>query len=167
MSDNSTVLIPGSFDPLTLGHYDVVMRARALFGRIYVVSFVNSEKSGFFTPDERLEILRSAFSDFPEIVTDISSGMVSDYAESVGAGFVLKGVRSPGDFEYEFSLAEIERRLCPGIETVMLPSRPEFSHISSTFVRELLKYGKSLEGSVPENALDTVREIMKRKELNK
>ncbi|MBO4220144.1 MAG: pantetheine-phosphate adenylyltransferase [Clostridia bacterium] len=165
MSDKNTVLIPGSFDPLTMGHYDVVMRARALFGRIYVVGFVNSEKSGFFTPDERLDILRSAFSEFPEIITDVSGCMVSDYAESVGAGFMLKGVRSPGDFEYEFSLAEIERRLCPGLETVMMPSRPEFAHISSTFVRELLKYGKSLEGAVPESALEKISEIMKRKAI--
>ena len=99
MSDKSTVLIPGSFDPLTLGHYDVVMRARALFGRIYVVSFVNSEKSGFFTPDERLEILRSAFSDFPEIVTDISSGVL------------------PHQFHFRkraFEIRKISGRFCPG-----------------------------------------------------
>ena len=156
MTDKRIALLTGSFDPLTYGHYDIAIRCAELFDTVYVVGFYNSEKTGMFTPEERLAILRAAFDGHRNIKTDVSSGMVAEYAEKINAGVIVKGLRTTADFEYEYNLGEISRRLSPEVETLFMPSMAELAYISSSYVRELIKYRKPLEGAVPEGALEVL-----------
>ena len=140
-------IVPGSFDPLTAGHADVIRTAASLFDEVKVVVLVNSEKSGTFTPEERLTVARAAVAAMKEegignVTAHLYSGLTADAARELGASFVVKGLRSAADFDYEFGMAEITRRFDSGLTTVFLPSRPEFMHVSSTYVREIIKYGR-------------------------
>lgn len=137
-------VVPGSFDPVTAGHLDVIRRAAAIFDRVTVAILVNSEKTGTFTPDERLKAVNAAIRELGALNVDarVFHGLTVDAARECGASFVVKGVRGVTDFDYEFGMAEITRRFDPKIETVLIPSAPEFLHVSSTYVREILKYGR-------------------------
>lgn len=159
MKDKKIALLPGSFDPLTMGHYDVAMRAAKMFDTVYVVGFFNSEKKGCFSSDERLEILRAAFEGTENIIADVSGGMVAEYAEKISADVIVKGIRTASDFEYEYNLAEISRRLSPNVETLFIPAKAELAYISSTYVREMIKYNHSLDGAVPENCIQVIKKI--------
>ena len=161
MIDKKIALLTGSFDPLTMGHYDIALRAATMFDTVYVVGFFNSKKEGFFTAEERLRILRTAFEGCENIITDISCGMVSEYAEKVSADVIIKGIRTASDFEYEYNLAEISRRLSPNVETLFMPAKAELAYISSTYVREMIKYGRSLDGAIPQNCISVINEIKK------
>lgn len=145
----SVALIPGSFDPITVGHEDLIQRASMLFDEVIVCIFSNSSKQTMFTPEERLEFLHAAASEYRNVRADISSGLLADYAIQHRCDVIIKGARSGTDFDYEFSMASINRELAPMVETVILPSRCELSHISSTMVRELIKYGKDFKPFVP------------------
>ena len=161
MADKKIALLTGSFDPLTMGHYDVALRAAKLFDLVYVVGFFNSEKKGCFSSDERLEILRAAFDGCENIIVDVSDGMVAEYAEKISADVIVKGIRTVSDFEYEYNLAEISRRLSPDVETMFIPAKAELAYISSTYVREMIKYGHSLCGAVPDGCIPVIKKIKK------
>ena len=140
-------IVPGSFDPITAGHYEIIRRAAAIFDHVTIAILVNSEKSGTFSPDERLETVNAAVRELEKSgVTNVDArvfrGLTVDAAREAGAGYIVKGLRNASDFDYEFGMAEITRRFDGEIETVFLPSSPEFMHVSSTYVREILKYGK-------------------------
>lgn len=159
MSDKKIALLTGSFDPLTLGHYDIALRAAKMFDTVYVVGFFNSEKKGYFSAEERLEILRAAFKGHDNIIVDVSCDMVANYAEKISADVIVKGIRTTVDFAYEHNLAEISRRLSPNIETVFIPAKAELSYISSTYVREMIKYNHSICDAVPENCIPVIKRI--------
>lgn len=152
----SVALIPGTFDPITVGHEDIIQRASMLFDEVIVCAFINSSKNTMFTPEERYEFLCAVADNYRNVRADISTGLLADYAIEHRCDVIIKGARSGTDFDYEFSLAAINRELAPMVETIILPSRCELSHISSTMVRELIKYGKDFSPFVPSGVANLI-----------
>lgn len=145
-------VVPGSFDPFTLGHLDVVRRASGLFDRVYVAIMINQSKKGFLPMLERKQIAELSCSGLPNVSVITAEGLLVDLCAALHADTVVKGARNALDFEYERDLADINRRLAPSVETLILPSRPELTCVSSTFVRELTVHGRSLHGLVAPEA---------------
>ena len=141
---------PGSFDPITLGHLDIIRRAAVLFDRVLVCVMINGEKDrGMFPPQRRLELARLAVADLPHVEAELWQGLLADYARQRGAGFLVKGVRCGADFDSEYQMAWINQSLAPDLETVLLPARPEFIYFSSTMAREMIRYGQDLTRYLP------------------
>ena len=143
-----TAIFPGSFDPFTVGHQDIVRRALPLFDRIVIGVGVNAQKTPLFSPEERVEMIRKAFKDEPRITVRTYSNLTVDFAREEGAAFMLRGVRSTVDFEYEKAFAEANKQLS-GLETVLMLTKPEYEHISSSLVRDLYSYGKDITPYLP------------------
>ena len=146
----------GSFDPVTLGHLDIIRRGAALCDELTVAVLVNIAKKPAFTVEERMNMLRKVTSDLPIVKVDSFSGLLVEYAKKSGADAILRGVRSVGDLETETTLADINRRLRPECETVLLLARPELACVSSSAVKELAAFGGQLEGMVPAQVLTEV-----------
>lgn len=141
-------IFPGSFDPFTIGHYSVVKRGLELFDHITIGVGSNCSKKSFFTLEKRLDIIRQAFHDEPRVSVKAYDSLTIDFAKEEEADFILRGVRSANDFEYEKSIADINKRLS-SIETVLLFTEPQYSAVSSTIVRDLLSYGKVVAEFLP------------------
>ena len=157
-------IITGSFDPITSGHMDLIERASAMFDEVFVVILANTEKkSGLFSADARLEIAKCAVSSQKRgnVTVCLHSGLTSDIARELGAHYIVRGARCGTDFDYEYNLSCIMKRFAPEIETVILPASPALSAISSTYVRDLLKYGCDLGDAVPESCRNIMLEIYK------
>lgn len=144
-----TAIFPGSFDPFTLGHYSVVERALSLFDKVVIAIGINVQKKPLFSADERVEMLRRLYADEPRVQVVAYSGLTVDLAHEHDARFILRGVRSIIDFEYEKSIADVNREIS-GLETVLLFTEPQYAHISSSVVRELISYGRSVEAFLPQ-----------------
>lgn len=158
-----TALITGSFDPITIGHMQLVETASRLFDQVYVLICANTEKmSGAFHPEDRASIARKAVEGYPNVKVAICGGLVSDFAAQVGAKYLVRGLRSGADFDYEYDLAGIMKRFDSTLETVFLPADPNLACISATYVRDLLKYGCSLEGSVPAGCEEMIRTLYRK-----
>ena len=142
-------LFPGSFDPFTRGHESIVRRALPLFDKFIIAIGVNADKRSFMTTEQRKAIIESVFHDDPRVEVISYTGLTVDVAREVGAGFIVRGVRLIQDFENEKHLAEVNRDLS-GIETILLYTLPEYSHISSSIVRELHRYGQDVSRYLPE-----------------
>ena len=149
-------ILPGTYDPITCGHTSLACRAAALFGRAVVVVMNNTEKRTLFSFEERLALARAAFAGRADVEVVGCAGLLADFAADYGDAVLVKGVRDARDFSYEANLAEINRRL-GGVETLLLPADPAVGFISSTFVRELIKYHKPLTGYVPDGAIETIK----------
>lgn len=143
-------LFPGSFDPITLGHVEIVERGLSLFDEIVVAVGVNSAKKYLFSEEERLEMLRLCFAHQPCVRVVSFSILTAELARQHGAPFLLRGLRSPQDLAYEQPVSFVNHHLNPALETVFLHSHPATMHISSTIVREVIKYGGDIHGLVPE-----------------
>ncbi|MBE6723700.1 MAG: pantetheine-phosphate adenylyltransferase [Ruminococcaceae bacterium] len=144
-------ILTGSFDPVTSGHENLIRRAAQMFDRVTVVILANTEKaSGMFPPVDRLRFCEEVCRTIPGADALLWGGLTSDAAKELGARFIVRGARSGGDFDYEYNLAFIMKRFDPALETVILPAMPELAAISSTYVRDLLKYGAPLGDAVPE-----------------
>jgi len=157
----STAIYPGSFDPITLGHLDIIRRAAACFDRVIVCVMVNSEKKNpMFSADKRVALIRASVADMNNVEVEAWDGLLAAYAESKGACVLVKGVRNATDFDQEYQMAAINRGICPQLETVLLPSSAPYQHFSSTMVREMIRYGQPMEQYVPA----PVAEELKRKE---
>ena len=141
-------IFPGSFDPFTIGHYDIVNRALPLFDEIVIGVGVNAQKQPLFSAEERVSAIQKAFRDEPKVRVMTYETLTVDFAREVGAKFMLRGVRSTTDFEYEKAFAEANKQLS-GIETVLMLTRPEYEHISSSLVRDLYSYGKDITPYLP------------------
>lgn len=141
-------IFPGSFDPFTIGHYSVVKRGLELFAHITIGVGSNCSKKSFFTLEKRLDIIRQVFHDEPRVSVKAYDSLTIDFAKKEEADFILRGVRSANDFEYEKSIADINKRLS-SIETVLLFTEPQHSAVSSTIVRDLLNYGKDVAAFLP------------------
>lgn len=143
-----TAIFPGSFDPFTIGHYDVVMRGLNIFDEIVIGIGHNNQKQSTFTLEERLQTIEQVFAHEPRVKVKTYEGLTIDFAQAQNAKCIIRGVRSVQDFEYERNIAEANRQLC-GIETVLLYTRPEYAHISSSLVRELYSYNKDITPYLP------------------
>ena len=150
---------PGSFDPITVGHLDLAERAAAIFDRVILCVMVHGEKKHMFTLDERLELARAAAAHLPNVEAAACGGLLADFAREQGACALVKGVRGGTDLDWEMQLAQINRDLFPRLDTVLLPARPEHMHISSTMVREMLRYQQRLEPYIPSGAMRALLRI--------
>jgi pantetheine-phosphate adenylyltransferase len=143
-----TALFPGTFDPFTIGHHSLVARGLELVDEIIIAIGVNENKQTYFSLDQRLKAIHTLYRDEPRVRIEAYDSLTVDFARQAGARFILRGIRTVNDFEYEKSIADVNRTLC-GIETFILFTEPEHTHISSSIVRELLKYGKDISSFVP------------------
>ena len=131
---------PGSFDPVTLGHIDIIRRCAVLFDRVIVAVLVNKGKQGWLPTEERLRLLEKCCEGIGNVTVDSFDGLLRDYAVRTGADCIVRGVRNGNDLDTEAVMADLNRRLLPGLETVFLPARPELSSVSSSAVREILSF---------------------------
>jgi pantetheine-phosphate adenylyltransferase len=140
---------PGSFDPVTNGHVDVITRAAALYDELVVAVLVNPGKAGLFTVEERMELLRDAVSGLPSVTVDSFQGLLVDYCRSNDIPVIVKGLRAVSDFEYELQMAQMNRELA-GIETLFVPTAPQVGHLSSSLVKQIATFGGDVSSLVPQ-----------------
>ena len=145
----TTAICPGSFDPVTVGHVDIIRRARKMFDHVIVAVLVNPTKNPSFSLEERIGLLKRATKEIDGLEIVGFDGLLADYARQKGAGILVKGVRNTTDFDLEYQQAAINRGICPELETLLLPASPAYQHFSSTMVREMIRYGQPLEKYVP------------------
>ena len=143
-------VFPGSFDPVTLGHESIVRRAIPLFDKIIVAIGTNAEKSGYFPIDMRLKWLRDVFADLPQVSVEIYNGLTVDFCHRMDANYIIRGLRTSADFEFERSVAQVNLKLIPDIETVFLLTLPEYVMVTSSIVREVHKHGGDISQFIPE-----------------
>ena len=143
-------IYPGSFDPITLGHLDILSRAAQCFDKVYMCVMVNCEKTQpMFTQEKRLELIQKSIAHIPNAEVELFSGLLADYARLKGSHIIVKGVRNMTDYDAELQMARINQGILPQLETLLLPARAEFEHFSSTMAREMIRYGQPLEKYVP------------------
>jgi pantetheine-phosphate adenylyltransferase len=147
--DSSLAVFPGSFDPITNGHLDIVERGLRIFDRVRMAILINVDKQPLFTVEERLAIIREAYRGNPRVEVDTFSGLLVDYAERVGASVIIRGIRAISDFEYEFQMALMNRRLNAQIETVFMMPAESYSYVSSRLVKEVFQLGGRVTDVVP------------------
>ena len=150
-------VFPGSFDPLTSGHYDLIERAAALVDCLYVAVLKNSDKTPLFTLKQRKEMIESATALLPNVKVEAFEGLLVDFARQKGASVLFRGLRNQLDYEQETMLATVNHRLAPEIQTVCLFSKPEWTFLSSSIVKEMLRYGQDIRGLVPAQIYDKIR----------
>ncbi|PLX38834.1 MAG: pantetheine-phosphate adenylyltransferase [Deltaproteobacteria bacterium] len=146
----SVAVYPGSFDPITNGHVDIISRASKVFDKLVVLIAVNSEKKGLFTLKERCELIREVFKDCPNIEVDSFEGLLVEYLKKRDIPVVIRGLRAVSDFEYEFQMALMNRRIYSGVETFFMASSENCSYISSRIVKEIFSLGASISDLAPE-----------------
>lgn len=156
----STAIYPGSFDPVTLGHLNIIKRASACFDKVIVCVMVNSKKTGMFTPEERVAMLRLTTQRFPNVEVDFSDELLAAYAKRRNAHVLVKGLRAVSDYEYEVQMAVINRKLNPELETMFLASSEKYTYLSSTIVKEMARYGANLAEFIPREIVDDVNRRM-------
>jgi pantetheine-phosphate adenylyltransferase len=149
---------PGSFDPITNGHVDIITRGARLFDRIVVAVALNAEKAPLFTSAERLEIATAVFHDVPNVTVESFDGLLVDYVQQLGAQVVVRGLRAVSDFEYEFQMALMNRRLNGKIETVFMMPAEQYSYISSRLIKEVFSLGGRVHGLVPDMVEERLRQ---------
>ena len=161
-----TVVCPGSFDPITNGHMDIIQRASGIFDRVIVLVAANQEKRGFFTPPERVEMIRRVVAEagLQNVTVDSDNGLLVNYIQRVGACAIVKGLRAVSDFEQEVQMAVINRHLNPRLETMFLASSEKYTYLSSTIVKEMARYGANLAEFVPWEIVDDVNRRMREME---
>lgn len=140
---------PGSFDPVTVGHIDIISRAAQMFSKVVVVVMQNRAKSPSFTVEERMEMLREATAELGNVTVDSFDGLLAEYTEKIGAGAIVKGLRAMSDFEYEFQMALTNKKLNPNTETVFLTTRAENMYLSSSMVKQIGSMGGDISDFVP------------------
>ena len=157
-----TAIYPGSFDPITLGHLNIIKRAAVCFDKLIVCVMVNSEKvnRGLFTEAERVELIRRVVARLPNVEVDSSSDLIAEYARQKRACTLVKGLRAVSDYENELQMALINRKLNPRLETMFLPSSTKYTYVSSSMVKEMARYGADLSDFLPREIIADVQEKM-------
>ena len=152
-------IYPGSFDPITCGHLDIIKRASKIFDKLIITVLENNAKvnSSLFSVDERMEMLKLAVDEIENVEVAMFSGLLVDFAEQVNAGYIIKGLRAVSDFDYEFQMAVANRDLNGKIETLLLPASKEYMFLSSSIVKEVGKLGGNLQNLIPEKIIDIVK----------
>ena len=160
-----TAICPGSYDPITLGHLNIIRRCSRIFDQTVVVIMVNSSKASthWFSMEERLDMVRRAVSRYPNVTVDVSDILVAEYARRYEGAVLVKGLRAASDFDYEFQMDSINKRLNPELETMFLTADQRYTFLSSSIVRELAHYGSDLHGLVPEEIIGPIEEKAKRR----
>lgn len=143
-------VFPGSFDPITKGHEDIIIRAIPLFDKIIVAIGHNQDKKVYFSIQKRIEFLRIVFKNYPTIQVEEYSGLTVDFCKKIGARFILRGLRTSADFEFERSIAQVNKKLHPEIETVFLLTLPEYTALNSSVIRDILRHGGDPSQFIPE-----------------
>ena len=152
-----TAIYPGSFDPVTLGHINIIKRAALAFDKVIVCVMVNSEKhGGLFTPEERIDLMRRSIQ-VDNVEFDVNYGLVAEYAKEKGAQVLVKGLRAVSDFEQEVQMAMINGKINPDLDTVFFPSSEKYTYLSSSVVKELARYGADLDEFLPREIIDDVK----------
>jgi pantetheine-phosphate adenylyltransferase len=149
-------LCPGSFDPVTNGHLDIIGRACKLYDEVVVAVLINPTKSGLFSVPERMELLREATGNFGNVIVESFGGLLVDFCRQRDIAVIVKGLRAVSDFDYELQMAQMNHSLA-GIETLFMTTNPEFSFLSSSLVKEVAKYGGDVSGLVPDNVLQGLK----------
>ncbi|MCM1578227.1 MAG: pantetheine-phosphate adenylyltransferase [Ruminococcus sp.] len=161
-----TAVCPGSFDPITFGHLDIIRRACALFDRVIVVVAVNEQKKPMFTPDERADLIRRVTEGIANVEVGICRGLIADYAQEAGAVAIVKGLRAVTDFEYEFQMSLVNRSIYDGAETVFLTASSENMYLSSSVAKQVAYYGGDISGFIPACILEDVRQRLEVRSVN-
>jgi pantetheine-phosphate adenylyltransferase len=151
------VVCPGSFDPVTNGHLDIIGRASRLFDEVVVAVLVNESKTGLFTLDERLELLSSATRDLPNVTFASFKGLLVDFCTENNIAAIVKGLRAVSDFDYELQMAQMNDRLS-GVDTLFIPTSPEYGYLASSLVKEVAKGGGDVSGLVPDEVVGRLNE---------
>ncbi len=160
----TTAIYPGSFDPLTFGHFDIIERSARLFDHVIVAILTNTQKAPLFTVDERIDIMREILKPrFPNVEVDLFHGLLVDYAKQKQAQVIVRGIRAVSDYEYEFQMALMNRRLSPSIETVFMVPAEKYSYLSSRLVKEIAELGGSVTGLVPESVEKRLKQRFEKK----
>ena len=153
-------IYPGSFDPITLGHLNIIKRAALCFDKLIVCVMVNSQKNGLFTPEERVELIRKVTEDIPNVRVDCSRELLAAYAKRNRARVLVKGLRAVSDYEAEIQMAMVNAKLYPKLDTIFLYTSPKYAYLSSTVVKEMARYGADLSDFVPRQIIGEVQEKM-------
>lgn len=161
--NNITAICPGSFDPVTLGHIDIIKRACSTFDSVIVVVMYNSAKTANFTPEERVAMIKKSTTDIPNVSVEAYDGLLADYAKAKNAKAIVKGLRAVSDFEYEFQMALTNKKLNPDAETVFFTTRAENMYLSSSVVREVARMGGDISDFVPECLKQEISERLSKK----
>jgi pantetheine-phosphate adenylyltransferase len=148
---------PGSFDPITNGHLDIIERASKLFDEVVIVVGVNNSKNRLFEPDERLEMIRESTAGLTNVSVDVFRGLLVDFCRAHGIQVIVKGLRAVSDFDYELQMGQMNRSLAE-VDTLFMPADPHYSFLSSSLVKEVATYGGDVSGLVPESVLRRLRE---------
>lgn len=149
-------IYPGSFDPVTNGHLDIIERTAAIFDKVIVAILINSNKKPTFTIEERMDMLKAATSHIKNVQIEFFDGLLVDFVKAKGARVIVKGLRAISDFEYEFQMAMLNKSVEPEIETLFMMTSNKYSYLSSSIVKELGRLGASLDDLVPEKIMDNV-----------
>ncbi len=157
----TVAIYPGSFDPVTFGHIDIIRRASRICDRLVVGVLNNSAKKPLFTVEERKELIRLAVSDLPNVEVQSFSGLTVDFAGSVGASFMVRGLRAVTDFEYELQLSQTNHKLAPEVDTVFLTTNLKYAYLSSSIVKEVASYGGDISEFVPDFVAEKIHEKLK------
>lgn len=157
-----TAIYPGSFDPVTLGHLNVIKRAAQAFDKLIVCVMVNSSKQGLFTPEERVDLIRRVTKNLRNVEVECSNELLADYARRKGSRVVVKGLRAVSDYEKEVQMAIINRKLYPNLDTFFIPSSEKYTYLSSSVVKEMARYGAVLSDFVPREIIADVEAKFKK-----
>ena len=154
-----TAICPGSFDPITLGHLNIIVRASQIFDRVVVCVAANATKtSPMFTVEEKVEMVRRVIAPYPNVTVEVNRGLLAEFARQYEGSVLIKGLRAASDFDYEFQMDLVNKRINPQLETMFLTADQKYTVLSSSIVREMARYGADLHGLVPEELIDFIEE---------
>ena len=156
---------PGSFDPVTSGHLDIIKRASNIFDKVIVAGVNNPNKSHLFSMGQRVEMLKEAVGDYENVVVDSFKGLLTNYVKQSGAEIIVRGLRAVSDFESEFQMASMNKKLAPEIETIFMMTSTEYAYLSSSTVKEVASFGGCIKTLVPENVIPRLMDKLEEKDM--
>lgn len=157
-----TAVCPGSFDPITNGHLDIITRASQVYDKVIVAVIKNNSKTPLFTVEERVDFIKRVTAHIPNVEVDFFNGMLVDYVKRAGSNVIIKGLRAISDFEYEFQMALANKQIDPEIETLFMMTDAQYSYLSSSIVKEMAYVGAELSGLVPDEIINDIKNKFRR-----